>query len=210
VRGKTTSGQPSRGCGEPHVAGAQPDRRHGCGLWPLAATPEVVDHRHLRLGTLLSVVGRHHEKTRTQPEGDDDAPVERSAAPSPARFGDRLRANTGAVLLVTGLVLTAVALAGFGATRHHTTESAARTKESQGPGGGAPERPMPRTYPTRGELVPPAPATPKTTTTPTPTLRATRTSSGPPRSRSERRCPGDWRQFPPLREWCERNGYRTD
>ncbi|MBC6465769.1 hypothetical protein [Actinomadura alba] len=156
------------------------------------------------------MAGRHREKTHAQPEGGDDAPMERSPALAPPPLGDRLRANSGAVLLVTGLLLTGVALAGFGATRHYGTEPAAKPETSQEPRGGATERPTPRAYPTRGELVPPAPAspTPKATTTSTP--RSTRSSTRPPRVRFDRRCPGDWRRFPPLREWCEQNGYQTD
>ncbi|MBC6462549.1 hypothetical protein [Actinomadura sp. HBU206391] len=157
------------------------------------------------------MAGRHREKTGPQPEGDDAAPEERSEVSAPVRLGDRLRVNTGVVLLVAGLVLTGVALAGFGAAQHHKTEPASRPETSQRADAGAPESPappVPRTYPTRGELVPPAAATPKATPTPTP--RATGPSPRHPRSRSGRRCPGDWRQFPPLREWCERNGYRTD
>jgi hypothetical protein len=199
---------PTRGCGEPNGADVRPDWGSGADRGHQWRLRRSWTHRHLRLGTLLSVVRPHRAKTPPEPGGDDGAPGERPVVPALARLGDRLRANSRAVLLVTGLVLTAALLVGFGATRHHRTESAPLPETSQRPGAATPEHSAPRTYPTLGELVPPAPAAPKATPTPTPS--ATRTTPGPQRSPSERRCPLDWRQFPPFRDWCERNGYRTD
>lgn len=110
--------------------------------------------------------------------------------------------------LVVALAVPGMVLAGIGATVHYRSGPVAAGPDGVNTSALAESpRPRPRTYPTRGEAVPPI----TQEMTPQPTPKATKPSTRPSSStRAQRRCPESWKQYPPLLQWCKQNGYRTD
>lgn len=142
----------------------------------------------------------------SQAEHGDGPGSAEAPKPVPLLYRPRFRAGVVAVLAV--LVMIGAVLAGIGATRDHRTVRPAAPQSPQAPIAAAPQPPRPQVYPTVGELVPPAAASPQTTPTPAPTKSKPKPRAT--RSRAEKRCPENWRRSPFLVQWCKRNGYRTD